>query len=588
MFSRHPYAELPEVDRIRARCIEFMCVTFILITSILTVNALLQYGWSTRRVLGPAAIAYYCAIIALLRLRRSVFLSSLLLVSGVSLVNLAYILITGGPQSYALAIICAIPLAAAFLMNTRGLAIFTVVTLAMIAAIKVMAMHTGADFHVNMRIMITAIAIVSVATVGFGYAQIYKMQSKRLLDINAELQGERERAEAVSELKSRFLANMSHEIRTPMNAILGMTQILRTEDLSAKQLERVNIINESGDALMRILNDILDLSKVEAGKVEIHVTPFDLCDLMRSVEAAFALKADEKGLLFTITVDDGLPRLLVGDATRIRQVISNLVSNAIKFTDQGHVAVHVGADANAAEDADADAVTLAIRVEDTGAGLSEEALETLFSPFTQADQSVSRRHGGTGLGLAISRELAVLMGGDITVDSRPGAGSTFTARLVVERGSERRDAPRNASADGADASRLDGVCILAVEDQVVNRAVLQALLEPLGPTLVFAEHGLEAINTWAVRDFDVIVMDVQMPLMDGVEATREIRRLEAEAGRPRTPIIALTANVMAHQIHEYADAGMDAFVGKPINRLELVNALRAFVDDAAHAQAAAS
>ncbi len=549
-----------------------MCVLFILITAALTANALIQYGWSMKRFVGPTAISYYILIISILRTRRSVFLCSLLLIAGASFANFTYILISGGPESYALPLLCAIPLSAAFLMNVRGLALFTVVSLLMIIAIKVMAVQSGADFHVSMRIAIASIAIVSVATVGFGYAQIYKIQSKRLLDANTALQSERERAEAASALKSRFLANMSHEIRTPMNAILGMAQVLQTEKLTERQLERLAIINTSGDALMGILNDILDLSKIEAGKVEIESTPFDLTELVHSIEAAFSLKAEEKGLRFTLEIDDAAPRLLVGDVTRVRQVINNLISNAIKFTDAGHVALRAAVNAPAGDGA----AQLEIVVEDTGPGMPQEAIDRLFTPFTQADQSVNRRHGGTGLGLAISRELAVLMGGDIAVDSRPGEGSRFTARMAVMCAAERRAARRDVEGAGPAAINLQGVRILIVEDQLVNRAVLEALLEPLGPTLVFADHGGEALAAWADADFDVIIMDIQMPVMDGVEATKEIRRREASGERTRTPIIALTANVMAHQIREYAASGMDGFVGKPVNRAELLKALTEF------------
>ncbi len=386
------------------------------------------------------------------------------------------------------------------------------------------------------------------------------------LEREQELERKRAEAEAATHAKSQFLANMSHEIRTPMNAILGMATALARDPLSDKQRRRLDIITQSGDALLHIINDILDLSKIESGRLEIEQAPFDLDELLAAVEALYALKAEEKGLVLSFTATNTEQRF-VGDATRIRQVLSNLVSNAIKFTDHGEVAVDVAIAPSAAADANADNadVTLHVTVRDTGPGLTPEAIARLFQPFTQADASITRKHGGTGLGLAICKQLCTLMGGAISVDSTPGHGAVFRFHVRLtpalhSAAARRLDAPEAEPL----AAGHDPLRILAAEDNANNVEVLAALLEPLDVVLSIAKNGEEAVAQWRSGHFDLILMDVQMPVMNGIDATHEIRRLEANTGRPRTPIIALSANAMAHQTAAYYEAGMDAAVSKPI------------------------
>jgi signal transduction histidine kinase/CheY-like chemotaxis protein len=365
----------------------------------------------------------------------------------------------------------------------------------------------------------------------------------------------KEEAEGATKAKSAFLATMSHEIRTPLNGVLGMAQAMEGDTLTPMQRERLNVIRQSGETLLAILNDVLDLSKIEAGKLELDESEFDLQDLARGAYAAFTAVAAKKGVGFALSIDKPARGVFRGDSTRVRQILYNLVSNAIKFTEDGDVRVRVSRRAG----------QLVLSVRDSGIGIAPEALKRLFSKFEQADSTTTRRYGGTGLGLAICRELAELMGGSIEAQSTPGEGSTFTARLPLERiGDARPPAPAPPTPEAEPSAEAPQLRVLAAEDNEVNRLVLQTLLQQVGLSPTIVDDGVQAVEAWDREDWDVILMDVQMPLMDGPTACRHIRAQEAMSGRPRTPIIALTANAMAHQVAEYRAAGMDAFVPKPI------------------------
>jgi signal transduction histidine kinase/ActR/RegA family two-component response regulator len=372
-----------------------------------------------------------------------------------------------------------------------------------------------------------------------------------------------EAAEAASRLKSQFLANMSHEIRTPLNGVLGMVQVMEQEPLNAVQAERLGTIRDSGRALLQILNDVLDLSKIEAGELELMSDEFDVCDLVERVRAAFSGQAEARGLALEAGVDDGAKGVWMGDAQRIRQVLSNLISNAIKFTERGRVVLRAEWIGGA----------LAFSVRDTGIGISMEAMPRLFSKFTQVDDSNTRRFGGTGLGLAISRELAQMMDGDIEVESHEGAGSTFRVTLPLAYAAPRlADGAGHASGDQGDERQ---VRILAAEDNPTNRKVLSALLRPLGVHLTVVEDGHAAVEAWRSQPFDLILMDIQMPGMSGLAASQAIRAEEDLRGLKATPIVALSANAMSHQVNSYLAAGMTAHVAKPIE----VSVLYKTIDD---------
>jgi signal transduction histidine kinase/FixJ family two-component response regulator len=384
-----------------------------------------------------------------------------------------------------------------------------------------------------------------------------------------ELEVKRQEAEAANLAKSQFLAVMSHEIRTPLNGVLGMAALLAQTELTAAQRRMLDTIGQSGDELLEILNGMLDLSRIEAGRLEIEETSFDRDDLLRRARALFAPQAEEKGLGFRIEVSQGAPAALVGDPTRIRQILYNLISNAVKFTSAGEVVVSVDAHPRAG-DAGLD---LVFSVRDTGIGVAADKVERIFEPFTQADGSMTRRFGGAGLGLSLAVQLAKILGGDISLQTKEGEGSTFTARVRVEPAIPAQAAlGARAPPVGAAADAL-ALHVLAAEDSPTNLLVLRGLLEGWGVEAILVENGLKAIEAWVADLFDVILLDIQMPVMDGVAAAREIRRLEAEAGRPRTPIIAVSANALPHQVEAYLAAGMDEHVPKPIKPADLFAAL---------------
>ena len=390
----------------------------------------------------------------------------------------------------------------------------------------------------------------------------------------ADLVRARDAAEAANVLKSQFLANVSHEIRTPLNGVLGMAQIMELGELAPEQRERLAVVRRSSEVLLAVLNDVLDISKIEAGELALEQAPFDPADLARELLAAYGPLAAERGLKLEVVAAPP-PSRRVGDAARLRQVAVNLVSNALKFTPAGRITVTF-ADAADPELGD----VLVLRVADTGVGVAADVLPRLFEKFTQADSSTTRRYGGTGLGLAICRELALLMGGRVRAESLEGAGSTFELRVPLPR-AEAVAAPVAPALETAPARRVaapDGrrpLQVLAAEDNPVNRQVLASILGVFGVELELVEDGRAAVDAWARGAPDLILMDVQMPVMDGVEAVRAIREAERRTGRPRTRIVALSANAMAHQVREYLEAGMDGHIAKPLEIARLREALQA-------------
>jgi len=374
---------------------------------------------------------------------------------------------------------------------------------------------------------------------------------------------ERERAaEAASRAKSSFLATMSHELRTPLNGVLGMAQALTLEQLTDTQRERVKVIRRSSESLLVVLNDLLDLSKIETHSLDQEIAEFDLEHLVRGVVAAYEPLAKKKGLAFSFQVDAAACGHYLGDSARIRRILYSLADNAVKFTDAGGVMLGVQRDGD----------DLVFRVDDSGIGIAEDDLAHLFDDFYQADASLSRRHGGAGLGLALCRQMSQLMGGSIEAISEFGAGSTFVVRLPLP------SAPAAAPAPAAEASPSDPesaeLRVLAAEDNDTNQLVLKTLLAQCGVDVTLVENGQQAVEAWEAQTWDIVLMDIQMPVMDGVAATRAIRERERAAGRPRTPILAVTANAMTHQVADYEAAGMDGMVPKPIDITALLAAMQ--------------
>jgi signal transduction histidine kinase/ActR/RegA family two-component response regulator len=371
----------------------------------------------------------------------------------------------------------------------------------------------------------------------------------------------RDQADSANVAKSQFLANMSHEIRTPLNGVLTMAHVMDRGDLSDKQRERLGVIRNSGEVLLSVLNDVLDLSKIEAGRLDLTEQDFSLDELAEAARCAHAVMALEKGLSLELSVAPEAVGVWRGDADRLRQILGNLVSNAIKFTGSGTVSARFTALPSRG---------LRLVVRDSGIGIAPEKLPTLFDKFTQADSSTTRRYGGTGLGLAICRELAQLMGGTVRAESVEGEGSTFTVDLPLPRGVARAKVQAVESTAAPSDHRLR---ILAAEDNATNQRVLRAVMEPLDVDLEIVADGKAAVEAWEAGQFDLILMDIQMPVMDGVAAAKAIRIAEVADGRPRIPILALTANALVHQVEEYLAAGMDGHVSKPIELARLYAAI---------------
>ena len=395
-----------------------------------------------------------------------------------------------------------------------------------------------------------------------------------------ELVEARDAAEAANVLKSQFLANMSHEIRTPLNGVLAMAQIMDMGDLTDVQRERLNVVRQSGEALLAILNDVLDLSKIEAGKMELELAEFELADIVEHAQAAYGETAARRGLALVVDLQDSATGRRRGDAGRLRQIVSNLLSNALKFTERGEVRLTLMGEVEDGRD------MLHMVVSDTGIGIPAEKVPLLFQKFTQVDSSTTRRFGGTGLGLAICRELAGLMGGRIWLESHEGEGSAFHLVAPLARAETVSALKRTKAAPipGAIAGDARPLRVLAAEDNATNQLVLRTIMQTFGVDLTMVADGRQAVDAWSEGDFDVILMDIQMPVMDGVAATRLIRQTEAlapgkDGARRRIPIIALSANAMTHQVKEYLGVGMDLHVAKPIELGKLHAALRAVSAD---------
>jgi len=377
---------------------------------------------------------------------------------------------------------------------------------------------------------------------------------------------EKEVAERTALLKQQFMANMSHEIRTPMNAIIGMARLLLTRDPRPDQLRYLNAIQMSADNLLVIINDILDLSKIEAGKIVIENIDFSLREVMQSVRDMLMLRAEEKHIQLRMELDNAIARRIVGDPNRLNQVLVNLVGNAVKFTEKGYVEMR----ATLARQ-EGTRIWVRFDVTDTGIGIAREHLNSIFDSFTQAGSDTARRFGGTGLGLTISRRLINLMGGVVSVTSELGSGTTFTVNIPFEEAESQEEPVQQSALDAAAIRRLSNLRVLLVEDNEFNRMVAEDTLKELLPDikLYVAVDGQEAVNRLRTDVIDIVLMDIQMPVMDGLTATRIIRTELPEPARS-TRIIAMTANVLQEDVQHYFNAGMNGFVSKPFHADELL------------------
>lgn len=427
-----------------------------------------------------------------------------------------------------------------------------------------------------------AAALVTL-TAGLGLSVVARQ--KWLAQHQRELEFERIKALAANQAKSDFLANVSHEIRTPMNALLGVAELLQETHLTAAQHRHVQVFRESGLSLQTLINDLLDLSKIEAGRFEVDSEPFSLTELLTRLAALMRPLAEQKGLRFEFESAADVPEMVRGDPKRLQQALANLLNNAIKFTSTGSITLQVS------RDGAAEVEQVVFKVSDTGIGIAAPQIKRVFEAFTQADGSVTRQYGGTGLGLSITRELVQLMGGTVEAESAAGRGSVFSVRLPLLRAESAaalviaKPVVKPAAAPKAAATLVEdvraplhlGQTVLLAEDNEVNVYLFKAMLEGQGLEIDVATNGLTALDLAQSRRYAMIFMDVQMPGMDGLSVTRELRRFEAESGRARMPIIALTANAYEADIASSKAAGCDLHIAKPFTKPQLVEALFRFV-----------
>ncbi|MBF0455565.1 MAG: response regulator [Magnetococcales bacterium] len=386
-----------------------------------------------------------------------------------------------------------------------------------------------------------------------------------------DLKAAKEAAEIANQAKSDFLATISHEIRTPLNGIIGMTELLMEKHLSSKKQFYVEMIKKSGQSLLRVINDVLDLSKIEAGEIDFEEITFDLRDTRLELRDLFGELAVKKGIRFRTRISQTVPKYIIGDQHRIHQILINLLSNAMKFTEQGEISLKIEAAAREGQ------TWIIFKVEDTGIGIRKEVQEALFQPFTQADTSTTRKFGGSGLGLTICKKLTSLMNGKISISSELGKGSCFTIELPMT--------PTKSEPLPAPTVKLDKVSfskktqVLVVEDNIVNQRLFQITLKNLGIKVEVANNGVEALSMLKKGEYDMVMMDCHMPEMDGFAATQAFRKEEAQDdSKKRTPIIAVTANAMQGEKERCLSVGFDDFLTKPIEKVELQNVLLRFID----------
>lgn len=517
-----------------------------------------ETGWALLMLPALAALSSVFAFAAWRRLGRPVSLRGLegvaLVMNGLFLANIVtYQLIHLEPDKLIYFVLMGLVFATTA-PTFRVAAVSVFAAMAFLAWIVARAPEVGLDQYAFIGLASTFAAL--------GISNVMRGAVMRELKARVRSEGLTTAAEAANQAKSEFLANMSHEIRTPLNGLHGMIQVLeRDSSLTRQQRDRIAVLGSSSRALLGLIDSMLDLAKIEAGRVELERKRFPLADLMEGLERLYGPTARDKGLEFTFTRDRLCPDWRLGDEARLRQVLGNLISNALKFTDEGRVSVHAWASGD----------QLWFSVCDTGPGIPDDLRQSVFERFSQVDSSATRRVGGVGLGLTICQELVALMGGEIScLPSKTGARFEFFINAPV------CEAPMQGDPDQpAPLPAADGLRALIVDDNVTNRMVLQTLLDSFGIAHASAADGAEALEVWQAGRFDIVLMDVHMPVLSGPDATRAIREREQAEGRPRTPILAVTASVLSHEVARYEALGMDGIVPKPIEVGTLLSAIEA-------------
>jgi signal transduction histidine kinase/ActR/RegA family two-component response regulator len=597
----HDIAALTPPERTRARLVVGASFMF----SLASLSFAVAHAFNDQRAIATIhTVAGALALVSVLLVRgwgRVVLAMNWLALLTTSLI-FAVSWVEGGVDLGTLMFLAIVPMATWTIDGARAAVSWTAVSVAVVAACGALQDPDGLE---HMRAVATpvmnVVRLIGLVLIVFGISFIsdsFRARALRELDrANRELEVLRDRAEAANRAKSEFLATVSHELRTPMNGVIGMTSLLETTQLNDEQRSIADTLRASGDALLHVINDILDFERIEAGHVNLHREPFELRALVKSVCAMFATRVSDKGLVLSTQVNDDVPAWVSSDPARLRQVLVNLLGNAVKFTPSGTIDVLVSVDVGG----------LVLRVRDSGIGIPPEARAQLFQPFMQVDSAHTRRFGGTGLGLAISRRITDALGGTIDVDSATAGGSTFTVRVplvVVDapasspavavavsvpvtssptpdvapthppggapaRTTTSSGSPvRPAAISLAPVSRIPatGPRVLVVEDNFVNQQVACRYLATRGITAQVANNGVQALELLAASTFDLVLMDCQMPEMDGFAATRALRKRETER---HTPVVAMTASVQPRDRAACIEAGMDDYVPKPLRFEEL-------------------
>lgn len=508
-------------------------------------------------------------LLALLRWGQLVTLVAHLVLATFLVFLLSLGVLAGGPAAPSIVVAPLIPAIATLLLSNRGGALWAALTFAATAAITFVDftpltasvspwgpldwLGRASPEGTHLRGAFAAFATI------FGWVVAALYEHDRLEQVRA-IDAARSQAVAATHAKSRFLANMSHEIRTPMSGVVGIADLLAETELSAEQRRLVSVLRSSGKGMVALLNDILDMSRIEAGELSLEQAPVSLAPLLQDVVRALSVAVDPRKLSLTVSIDESVPDAIVTDQLRLRQLLTNLVSNAVKFTEQGHVHVRLRS-----TPVDAESVSLLLTVEDTGIGMAPDTLRRVLAPFQQADASTTRRYGGTGLGLTISRHLAAALGGSLALTSTLGEGTTASVELTVFTAAPPEPSPSPHRAQQSSAR------VLLVEDDPVSRQVGHLLLERLGATVTTAEDGHSALAAVESGTFDLILMDVHMPRLDGLETTRRLRA----QGHRSVPIVALTASAFAEDQAACEAAGMTGYLPKPARLDALAGVLAA-------------